>query len=74
MKKRTKKLFSHLRASAAICFSAVDQLRDIATRHMMVGYCAVPDLLRDRLGLAAVAIEQIPDRLLADFPRVVAGL
>lgn len=54
--------------------AAVDELRDIATRHMVVAYCAVPDLLRDRLGLAAVAIKQVPDRLLADFPRVVAGL
>ena len=54
--------------------AAVLALTRLTSRHMVVAYCATPDLLRDRLALPGVAIEQAPDRLLAEFPRIVAGL
>jgi adenine-specific DNA-methyltransferase len=33
-----------------------------------------PDLLRDQLALPGPPIERVPDKLLTDFPRIVAGL
>jgi adenine-specific DNA-methyltransferase len=54
--------------------AAVEQLRALASVNIVSVFTPAPGNLRDLLGMPNVAIEQIPDRLLAEFPRHVAGL
>lgn len=53
---------------------AVATLRSLVDRGPLVCVASVPGLLRDRLDNEAVPVGQVPDRLLDEFPRVVAGL
>ncbi|MCX7384025.1 MAG: site-specific DNA-methyltransferase [Alphaproteobacteria bacterium] len=53
---------------------AIQALGALLRDRVLVIHCPVPDLLRDRMDLLGVPVEQTPDRLLAEFPRVVAGV
>lgn len=54
--------------------AAVNALRQLAAAGPVTVFSPVPALLRDALALPAVPIEQVPNILLADFPRLIAGL
>ena len=53
---------------------AVTQLRQLATRGPVAAFAPAPGLLRDILAMPTVPVEKVPDRLLAEFPRTVAGI
>ena len=53
---------------------AVEALRRLATTGAIVGFCPVPGRLRDALCMPEVPIEQVPNQLLAEFPRLIGGL
>ncbi|MGG5809153.1 site-specific DNA-methyltransferase [Falsiroseomonas sp. CW058] len=53
---------------------AVAQLRQLAVLGSLVAFSPAPALLRDALDMPAVPVEQVPDRLLAEFPQLIAGL
>jgi adenine-specific DNA-methyltransferase len=52
----------------------VVELRRLASEGPVIAFTPVPGLLRDALALPAVPIEQVPNQLLAEFPRLIAGL
>lgn len=53
---------------------AVAQLRQLAVLGSLVAFSPAPALLRDALAMPTVPVEQVPDRLLAEFPQLIAGL
>lgn len=53
---------------------AMGALRALAAEGALVVFTPVPGRVRDALAMPAVPIEAVPDRLLAEFPRIVAGL
>ena len=60
--------------AAAATDDVVDKIQDLAKAGSVIAFSPVPALLRDALGLPAVAIEQVPNVLLSEFPRLIAGL
>jgi len=54
--------------------AAVREIQRLAATSAVATYCPTPGPLRDQLELPSVTIDQTPDRLLAEFPRIVAGL
>lgn len=54
--------------------AAVAQLRRLAALGNVTAFTPAPGVLRDMLDMPNVPVEHIPDRLLAEFPRIVAGL
>ena len=53
---------------------AAEALRDAAVAGPVIAFCPVPGTLRDLLGVSAIPVEQVPGRLLSEFPTLVAGL
>ncbi len=53
--------------------AAIEKLRGIALENVVTAFTPAPGSLSDLLGMPSVAIEQVPDRLLAEFPRQMAG-
>jgi len=53
---------------------AMIALRALAAEGALVVFTPVPGRVRDALAMPGVPIEIVPDRLLAEFPRIVAGL
>jgi adenine-specific DNA-methyltransferase len=53
---------------------AFEQLQSLSREGNLTVYTPVPSHVRDVLAMPGVPIEQVPDRLLAEFPRIVAGL
>lgn len=53
--------------------ASTTRLRQLAMCGPVIAFSPVPGLLRDMLAMPAVAIEQVPDRLLAEFPRTAMG-
>lgn len=53
---------------------AIEILRGLAGAGAIVAFCPVPGRLRDALSMPEIPIEQVPNQLLAEFPRLIAGL
>ncbi len=53
---------------------SAEALRLASAAGPVVAFCPVPGTLRDLLEMPAVPVEQVPGRLLSEFPTLVAGL